>query len=249
MSFDGQNINVHYSSVFVYMYVSNKVICSSLETPIVPKIDLGFAFTAASTNADETFSLMKDTMKYIVDTHGQKRLHFAFIVFGDSPTTLLNFDRSVPSDAELLRTIERIRRSAGNPDMAKGLEEAKSAFLKSGSRPDADKVLVLMVDRKSVNSQSELENKAKGLQDRDIKVIPVLVGSEVDPGEGAALTPNKGDVIKARRNTKPQNIGQQIIQVALKGKLMMFMFLVLNISHDANKIHTRCHLCKNSTCI
>lgn len=160
---------------------------------------------------------MKDTMKYIVDTHGQKRLHFAFIVFGDSPTTLLNFGKNVPTDAEILRTIQRIRRSVGTPDMAKGLEEAKSVFLKSGSRPDAEKVLVLMVDRKSVNTPNELKKKAEELQGRDIKVIPVLVGSEVDPREGPALTPDKGDIIKARKNDKPQNVGQQIIEVALKG--------------------------------
>lgn len=156
-------------------------------------------------------------MKYIVDTHGQKRLHFAFIVFGDSPTTQLSFGKDVPTDDEIIRTIKRIRRSLGTPNFVKGLEEAKNAFLASGARPDADKVLVVMVDRKSVNSPSELETKAKELQGRDIKVIPVLVGNEVDPGEGTTLTPDKGVVIKTRKNEEPQNVGQQIIKAALKG--------------------------------
>ncbi|KAK3733125.1 hypothetical protein QZH41_003235 [Actinostola sp. cb2023] len=207
-------------------------------TPIVPNIDLGFAFTAGSTNAEETFSLMKSTIKYIVETHGQKRLHFAFIVFGDSPTVQLNFGKDVPTDAEIIRKIESLPRSSGSPDLAKGLEEAKNVFLTSGSRPNADKVLVVMVDRKSVNTPDELANKAKALQGRDIKVVPVLVGNEADPGEGSVLVPNKGDVIKARKNEEPKNLGAQIILAALKGSQKIpKLDLVFAISADTASLY------------
>lgn len=194
---------------------SHVCIIISIETPIVPKIDLGFALTAASTDAEETFSLMKSTVKYIVNTHGQKRLNFAFIVFGDTATTPINFRKGIPTDDELIKAIKRIRRSVGTPDIARGLEGAKNVFLQSGTRPDANKVLVLMVDRKSANSKQELESKAKDLQGEDIKIIPVLIGTEVDPKEATQLTTDKEDVIKTRKNEKPDMIGDKIIDAAL----------------------------------
>lgn len=185
---------------------------------MVPNIDLGFAMTAGSADADETFILMKNTIKSIIDLHGQKRLHFAFIVFGDSPTTRLSFGSSVPTDSELKKMIDRIPRVSGSPDMAKGLEEAKKVFLQSGTRPNAEKVLVVMADGRSVNTPGELDEKAKALQGRNVQVIPVLVGKYVDPDESKHLTPKDGDVIKARKNANPKDLGAKIIKVALRGK-------------------------------
>lgn len=103
-------------------------------------MDLGFALSAASTFHNETFRLMKDTIAYIIDTYGIKKIHYSILVYGDTATTEISFGRTPPSSEQLKTAIGKLSAGTGTPDLAKALEEAMKMFENKDRRPLTRKV-------------------------------------------------------------------------------------------------------------
>jgi len=55
------------------------------------------------------------------------------------------------------------------------------------------------------------------LEKAKIKVIPVALGSESDPKEILTTTANKQNLIIARDDEKPKDLGDKIMEVVIKG--------------------------------
>ena len=85
-----------------------------LDTKEIPKVDLAFAVSATSRDADRTYKLMKDAMKYIAQEYGTNKIHYGLIVFGDSATIKINFSDKYPSSEGLKAFLDTIPRSTGN---------------------------------------------------------------------------------------------------------------------------------------
>lgn len=56
---------------------------------------MAFAVSATSSLADQSFRLMKDTIKTIVQTYGTEQIHFSLIVYGTTATTRVSFAAQV----------------------------------------------------------------------------------------------------------------------------------------------------------
>ena len=70
---------------------------------------------------------------------------------------------------------------------------------------------MIMADKKSGSSEEEVEKAAKPLEEQDIKVIPVAVGEEAEPGELGNTTPDKRNVIEANKRDNPREVGEKIM--------------------------------------
>ena len=81
-------------------------------------------------------------------------------------------------------------------------------------RPDAKKVLVIIIDNKSDNAEEEVRQAAVSLENDKIRVIPVALGREADIPELANATLDKDDVVKADREDDPEKIADEIIMKA-----------------------------------
>lgn len=106
----------------------------------VPEIDLGFALSSTSGFKNETFKLMKETISYIIDTYGTKKIHYSVLVYGDVVTKEISFEDTSPSAEELKTAIDKLPASTGTPDLAKALEEAVKMFVSVNRRPLTRKV-------------------------------------------------------------------------------------------------------------
>ena len=197
--------------------------CSfSTERPTqVPELDLGIAISAGSSKKDETFKLMKDTIKSIMDTHVTSRIHYSLIIFGASSSTLVSFADKSPPTEYLKQLLDRASRESGPPDIKNVLEKSKEIFEGSGLRPNATKILVVMTDKKSSNNPSDLPGVAKHLEENNVRVITVGVGNEVDIDELRNITSIKNDLLKVSSNENPRSLAKQIINQARKGKKLM----------------------------
>ena len=83
-------------------------------------------------------------------------------------------------------------------------------------RPDAKKVLVVVIDKKSDNTEDDVRKAAVLLENNNIRVIPVALGSEADVAELTNATVDDDDVIKADKDDDPEKIADEIIMKASK---------------------------------
>ena len=191
-------------------------------TPSVPEMDLVFAMSANSGDADSTFNLMKKTVKEIVNVYGfiHGKIHYGVIVYGATPTTFVQLgDSTYKNVNDLRKYIEALPKRTSDPRIDKALEEALQVFQGPKARPGAKQVLVVLTDKKSMVSREAIEASARPLEEKNIRVIPVAVGREADPEELSSTTPYREDVIKAKGNEEPERLARKIINKALTGKI------------------------------
>lgn len=101
-------------------------------------MDLVFALSATSGDADTNFKLMKDTITDFADMYGMSRINYALIAYAQTPRKWLDF-QSQPLNLEALKNlVDGIPRERGVVALDKVLEEARKLF--EGSRSRARKV-------------------------------------------------------------------------------------------------------------
>ena len=182
-------------------------LCSRVDLPIIPEVDLAFAISANAAQSEANFQKMKAVIDEIVEMFGQERIHYSLIVFGSVPDVKIQFNDNLPTD-ELLKTLQSVKRASGSA-LAPTLQKAEEIFNKY-SRPGVRKVLVVITDTKSDSDENELRGNASLLEQAKIKVIPVGLGSETDGAELETLTPRKKDVV-TKPDTSPSKILVKVI--------------------------------------
>lgn len=182
-------------------------------------IDLVFAISAFSTQANVTFELMKDTLMSIVAEHGADNIHYTVMTYGSITSTSVDFQDTFPDEQALLKKLEGLTPVAGTPDLDLALVDAKKAFEAPGARPDAKKVLVFIVDYKSGSTEEDVLKSAMSLEEAGVKVIPVGIGSEVDREELEKTTPLKNNIIEVPTEESPEKLGKEIIDKIRESEL------------------------------
>lgn len=189
------------------------------EVPVIPEIDLAFAISTSAANADKTFTKMKNTVNAIITKYGMVRLRYAIIPFGTSASTALTFQENSPTPEQLKSYINLIPRRSGEPNLKRAFDEVKRVFDRAPSRPNSKKVLVVIVDDLPVDTPEEGMNGVKGLERNNIKVVPVVIGDEVDPDEVVKRTNNKQYLVKGKTDENPEPLGNKIMDKVLRGKI------------------------------
>ena len=201
------------------IYIEINVLCFiCLDSVPVLNVDLGFAISVTDIDANETYKNMRDVVRYIVTTHGIANIRYGIILFADSPTTYIPLSQTFPDQRMLMSLVDAYPAPPGRPDLQKALAEARSMFDKAPNRPGAKKVLVVIMDRKSVNDAGEVKNAAAGLEEEAIQLIPVGVGANVDEKELESITSNKKNVITSDKDGDPSNVGKKIIDKIIQGE-------------------------------
>lgn len=200
--------------------ITNSYLCVSFlhfkGRPKLPDIDLAFALGAASLRSTRNFQEMKKIINEIIDEYGTYKFRYAVLTFGDKSIVKLKFDTKYPTDTELKRAIEFISKSGGGVDIERALKESRN--LMNTARPQARKVLVLVVDKSSDNTLEELKAAGKSLEEDGIRVIPVAFGNAGDPNELGNVTPIKDDVIPTNDGDETKRTAKKIMDRVLNGK-------------------------------
>ena len=168
---------------------------------------------------------MTDAIGEVVEMYGKERIHYSVIVFGSVPSVKIQFNDSFPSDENLKASIKLFSREPGS-GLDATLQKAKEIF-ESYARPGVQKVLVVIIDKKSDSSEGELQITATLLEEAKIKVIPVGLGDEVDNTELDVLTPRKDDVIKKPADVPSKDLTKEIMKKVLEGNMLLCFFFLL----------------------
>ena len=95
-----------------------------------------------------------------------------------------------------------------------GIKSAGGEFDKNG-RPKARKVMVVFVDGNDDSTMEELKKVAEPLKKKKVKIIPVLLGENVDEEKVKPLLPKKKKPIKGK---DPEKLAEEIAEETLNGK-------------------------------
>ena len=102
----------------------------------------------------------------------------------------------------------------------KAVKSSWDMLLREG-RPNAKKVLVVISDKGSSSSDSEIRNEVKPLQDNDVIVIPVALGNEADERQLKLLTDGESNLVTAKLTDDTTDIKNKLMIVVFRGLLKL----------------------------
>lgn len=187
--------------------------------PNMPNIDLALAISATSANSNQSYDLMKNTIKQFIDQYGVDIIHYSLMVYGNSVVRVVNFNHTFPPNAsELKAAIDAQPPISGGPFPEDALQEAFKVFNETEGRPDAKKVLLVMTDENSGADSNSLSAAVKPVEDLGVLVLSVGAGSAVDRNELSVISPNPLDVISPALGENPRVLADRIMERILRRK-------------------------------
>ena len=214
------NNNNNIRTVFLTLILSDISFPLTDPPPVSTEVDVAFSISANSVNNRQIFRLMKDTIAWIISNYGTEKLRYSVILFGNDAKIELDFDGGISTPNKLIQFVQELPRRRGGPDVISALKEAKKVFESASARPNAWKVLVVITDKRSGSSLSDIEKAAEPLDEKGIKIVPVAVGGEADPSELEATNPERF-VITVPRTEEPKTLGKQIMEHVIRRKSIL----------------------------
>jgi len=154
---------------------------------------------------------MTDIIKSIAHEYGTDKIHYGLITFDTEASIEIPFSSNIDSAEALKSLIDVIPMDTGGPAIDKALEAAKTLFGGDGVRYDAQKVLVLMVDKKSSGVEEAAMKTAMELTENGVIIIAVAVGVETDQNDLKNISSTPGNVVNTSTTEKPDEVGKEII--------------------------------------
>lgn len=159
-------------------------------------------------------------IKSIIEEHGVRKHLYAMVVFGQDANIIRTFQK-VEKDT-LISVIQGAESPSGGPNIVDALQTSKMLFFQpsGGARPDSRKIIVIMIDRKSVNTESQLEKVVDEYERNKVKFVTVAIGDEADPNELGPLTPDKknSSVLVTDKDVDPTKVAKDIWDMLGLGK-------------------------------
>lgn len=204
--------------------------------PTVPEVDLGFIISVGSREAVSNTQHLKNVIKSFINKYAMHRLQYGIISYGSTPKIELTLADSLKPD--VMQRVEAIVMPGGTPDLAKALELGEGLVLPG--RANAQKVLVIITDVKSGSSTTKVKLAAESLNDKDIRVFAVALGSGGDSDELAVATGSDKNIINTSRADEPGKIREDIMDKIRQGKLSKItrftgqsvLYVTLRVSHS-----------------
>jgi len=155
---------------------------------------------------------MTDIIKMIAHEYGTDKINYGLITFDTEASIEIPFSSKIDSAEDLKSLIDVIPVETGGPAIDKALEAAKTLFGGEGVRYDAQKVLVLMVDKTSSGDDEAARKTAMELTRSGVIIIAVAVGVEIVDDNGLKnISSTPGNVVTTNTTEKPDKVGKKII--------------------------------------
>ena len=184
----------------------------------MPEVDLAFAISAASVEADENFEKAKEVIKEIVDSYAMDKLRYGVIVFGSTASIRISFNDNYPTDEDLKTFVDFLSGPNERPALDEALKKGKELFDDSSVRSNARKVLVVITDSKSTSKIADLQNIGKMLDEDGIRVIAVAIGDDVGHTDLEAMIPDETGLVNVTIEVDLEDLKNRIMNKVTTGK-------------------------------
>ena len=188
-------------------------------------LDLGFLFGANVRNADATFTREKELAKKMIEKFDISRTSTSVgAVVYDSGGRLAWRLGDLADARSTIYNINRLQRLRNGNNILKALEIARDDLfsIKNGARRGVPKTLIVFIDKTEARDQ-RLEDTAKQLKDKGVKVIVIAVGPEVDKKDVAGIASSPNDLIKPVDLSKSmEDVTSHAVEQSKPGKLVLY---------------------------
>ena len=184
-------------------------------------VDLVFAFGSTGEDAKPLFEKEKQAAKIMIDNEKDKDILYSTIVYGRDASLKSKFNE-LPDKGKVKEFIDTLAWTDEGKKLDHALVETDKVFKEHG-RPKARKITVVFVTGKADATTNELKKAAKKLNDNEVKIIVVKLGTDPDDARLEAITPKK-NIVKKKKTVKPKELADFIEEQVKKGVVYVLAF-------------------------
>ena len=159
---------------------------------------------------------MKEIIDWVITKYGVGKIQYSFVLLGVTPTVKVTFTQPV-NEVQLKNILQQTQRNPGGVSLKDTLDRVERIF-DASPRPNAKRVLVLVMDKRSDSSLDEVKASAESLWRSGVKVIPVAFGQEAAPDEVEATTSEDDNLIDVKDTNNPDKVAKEIMKKVLEGQ-------------------------------
>ena len=167
---------------------------------------------SANPKARDTFNDEKQIVVNLIKTPKDSIAKYGIVQFGEDAETKVPLG-SDDDEEKLIESVKILSWKEEGKSLDKGLEKAAMEFEENG-RPTARKVLIVFVDGKDNSDKEDLAEKTRPLKNKNVKIIPVVLGDVVDDDKVNELIPRNK---KPKKGKDPKKLSELVAEETLIG--------------------------------
>ena len=180
-------------------------------------LDVIFVMGSANPKARDTFNEEKEIVVNLIDTPKDTLVQYGIVQFGKRAETKLRLGGE-DDEEKLKEYVKVLPWKEEGKSLHEGIKKASMEFEKNGI-PSARKVLIVFIDGNDDTDKNDLAKVTKPLKDKNIEIIPVVMG-DVDEEKIKELTPKNK---KTKKGKDPKELSEKIAEEALIGNLNKYL--------------------------
>jgi hypothetical protein len=180
---------------------------------------------SADPNGRETLTKEKVIANNIIEKPKDAFVKYGVVQFekiGSVKVPLGDYD----DEKELKENVKKLPFKEGT-SLNEGIKSAGKEFEKNG-RPKARKIMVVFIDGNDDSTKDALKKVAEPLKKKNVKIIPVVLGENVDEEK---LKPLLARRKKPEKEKDPKKLAEEVAEEAFNGKIDKF-YLFENITRN-----------------
>ena len=177
-------------------------------------LDLVFALDGSQSIGEKGFKSIKDLVEAMVYNYNisESETHVGVIEFSSQANVIIPLNQLFEKTL-IIDQVQRITPSGGKETFTDEAlrKSADELFdVKSGGRPGASKVLIIITDGKSTGEEPP-KRAVKPLKEKGVRVYVVNIGDDTDKDELKDIVPTGKNIYPAKTTTKVPSIAPKLI--------------------------------------
>ena len=174
-----------------------------------------FALDGSESLAKKGFDIIKDYVKGIVDEYNisETETHVGVVEFSDKTKVVLPlnqlFDAGLVTNKVKLIVPSGGKGTVTDEALRKSSEEVFA--VKSGGRPGASKVLIIVTDGKSTGKEPP-KRAVKPLKEKGVRVYVVNIGEDTDKDELKDIVPTEKNIYPVKTLSRSPTVAPKLVE-------------------------------------
>lgn len=152
----------------------------------------------------------------MIDNENEKDILYGTIVYGKDVSVKSKFE-DITDKAKVKKFIGALLWKDEGKNLDQALLETDKLFMEHG-RPKARKIAVVFVTGEADATTNELKRAAKKLNDNEVKIIVVKLGTEPDDKQLKVITPDE-NIVRVNESHDAKKSSQFVDDQRMKGKI------------------------------
>ena len=178
-------------------------------------MDVIFVVGSADPNGTETLFKEKVIVNDVIDKPKDAFVKYGVIELDKTGTVKVPLG-NYKDEKELKENVKKLPFKE-RKSLDEGVKSAGKEFEKKG-RPKARKIMVVFLDGNDDSTKDALKKVAEPLKKKKVKIIPVVLGENVDEEKLKSLLPKKK---KPKKGKDPKKLAEEVTQEAFNGKIQI----------------------------